>query len=99
MQLMWGDKGSGCVARGCCETIVDIARVCVFSHSPAVSISLGLIQNVPILPTFCYFVGFFYKLCSDLQTCHHIGGGGGAYLLKSVRKGSFRNVGLGGGRG
>ena len=31
--------------------------------------------------------------CSDVQTCHHVRGGGVCvYFLKSVRKGRFRNV-------
>ena len=42
--------------------------------------------------------GIFYKFCFQVQTCHHLGGGGCVYFLKSARKRHFRNVwvGLGG---
>ena len=39
-------------------------------------ISLSLVQNVPtlcVLPV----LGIFYKFCTDVQTCNHVGGGGG----------------------
>ena len=60
-------------------------------------ISLGDTQNMPTLWVLALF-GIFYKFCFHVQTCRHLGGGGGVcvYFLKSARKRHFRNVWVGG---
>ena len=60
-------------------------------------ISLGLIWSVP---TFCVLplLWFLNKSCSNVQTCHPVGGGGYVYFLKSARNGRFRNVWVTGGQ-
>ena len=51
------------------------------------------------MPTFWVLTlfGNFYNFGFDVQTCRHLGGGVCVYFLKSVRKGHFRNVWVGGG--
>ena len=64
----------------------------------ACDISLGDIHKLPTSCVLALF-GIFYKFCFDMQTCHRIEGGVCVYVLKSVRKGYFRNVWVGGGVG
>ena len=64
----------------------------------ACPIFLGDIQNMPTLWVLALF-GIFYKFCFHVQTCCHLGGGGGVcvYFLKSARKRHFRNLWVRGG--
>ena len=61
-------------------------------------ISLGDIHNLPTFWVLALF-GTFYNFCFRVQTCCHLGGGGGVcvYFLKSARKRRFRNVWVWGG--
>ena len=61
-------------------------------------ISLGDIHNMPTFWVLALF-GNFYNFCFHVQTCRHLGGGGGVcvYFLTSARKRHFRNVWVGGG--
>ena len=66
--------------QGSCE---DQLHATVHVRGAYLSASFRMCQ----LCAFCHFLGFFYKLCSDVQTCHHIGWGGvGVYFLKSEKR-------------
>ena len=64
-----------------------------------VHIYLGDIRFMPMRSRITFFQGFLNFL-SNAPKFRSVGGGGGVciYFLKSVRKGRFRNVGLGGAR-
>ena len=47
------------------------------------AISLGDIHNLPTLWVLALF-GNFYNFCSDVQTCPHLGGGGGMCILFEI---------------
>ena len=47
------------------------------------TISLGDIHNMPILWVLALF-GIFYKFCFHVQTCRHMGGGGGMCILFEI---------------
>ena len=76
------------------RVLIHLPEPCIFGQK----ISLGDIHN---LPTFWVLAlcGNFYNFCFDVQTCRHLGGGGGVCVcfVKSVRKRRFGNVWVGGG--
>ena len=60
-------------------------------------ISLGDIHNLPTFWVLALF-GTFYNFCFRVQTCRHLGGGGGMCILFEIcKKTPFQKcVGLGG---
>ena len=60
-------------------------------------ISLGDIQNLPTFWVLALF-GTFYNFCFRVQTCRHLGGGGGMCILFEIcKKTPFQKcIGLGG---